>query len=641
MSTTVVSKRARALAASIADDGTQRLPQRKFFRQRAHINPMSHQLYEYPIAPARALWSRHFPAFAAPSDPTALVPGLGVRVMDVGCGFGGLTMALAERAPDTLVLGLEIRPKVTEYVRLRIQAHRRKGMEALGGSGGAGAGAGAGAAPQPHPSSSHHNASVLKSNAMKYLPCLTPKASLTQLFFCFADPQFKPANHRRRIVNTQLLAEYAYALREGGRLYFITDVPDLFNWMEAHTAAHPLFARLPPQEEASDPAVALMWDATEESQKVAREGRRENVRSAVWVRVSEEEGRAREAALKKEGGGGWWDDIPIDYTYTPSAGQLSKGKSRDWRGVIASGPEVAAEDFAKAQALAAETKAVNSRSARRAAAAAAATAAAAAVTVGEAGAAAAAGGGGLVLPFGRTATTAPEGDPPLPPGAFFAPASRRNAGPIEGELRRILSTFPSGANVLELACGSGQHAAHFVSTLGGGLVKSWQATDKEESGCASANAYREALAPEHKALLLPARVLDAEMWGLGGEKVEGSTTTTTSPPSLDTTGKYDCVLAVNVLHISPLATTTGVLRGAAQALAPGGVLVIYGPFTRNGEFTTPSNQDFDRQLKDLSPEFGLRDLDAHVFQPGVALGLIKEGVVDMPANNFLLVLRKQ
>jgi tRNA (guanine-N7-)-methyltransferase len=47
-----------------------------------------------------------------------------VRIVDVGCGFGGLTVALAGLFPDKLVVGMEIRAKVCEYVRLRIQALR-------------------------------------------------------------------------------------------------------------------------------------------------------------------------------------------------------------------------------------------------------------------------------------------------------------------------------------------------------------------------------------------------------------------------------------------------------------------------------------------------------------------------------------
>ena len=36
---------------------------------------------------------------------------------------------------------------------------------------------------------------------------------------------------RWRIINPSLLAEYAYVLGVGGRVYIVTDVEDLFEWM--------------------------------------------------------------------------------------------------------------------------------------------------------------------------------------------------------------------------------------------------------------------------------------------------------------------------------------------------------------------------------------------------------------------------
>lgn len=35
-----------------------------------------------------------------------------MRFVDVGCGFGGLTVRLAEAYPDKLVLAMELRDKV-------------------------------------------------------------------------------------------------------------------------------------------------------------------------------------------------------------------------------------------------------------------------------------------------------------------------------------------------------------------------------------------------------------------------------------------------------------------------------------------------------------------------------------------------
>ena len=67
------------------------------------------------------------------------------------------------------------------------------------------------------------------------------------------DPHFKTANHRRRIIQTALLAEYAYVLAVGGVLYTITDVPELGEWMASKLDAHPLFERYIPQDLASLP----------------------------------------------------------------------------------------------------------------------------------------------------------------------------------------------------------------------------------------------------------------------------------------------------------------------------------------------------------------------------------------------------
>ena len=86
------------------------------------------------------------------------------------------------------------------------------------------------------------------------------------MFFCFADPHFKKTNHRRRIVNTALLTDYAYVLRPGGKIYIVTDVEDLHNWQVSKLEEHPMFERLPESEESNeDPCVAAMRCGTDEA----------------------------------------------------------------------------------------------------------------------------------------------------------------------------------------------------------------------------------------------------------------------------------------------------------------------------------------------------------------------------------------
>ena len=46
----------------------------------------------------------------------------------------------------------------------------------------------------------------------------------------------------------ELLAEYAFALREGGLLYTVTDVKELYDWEVLHLSQHPLFEKVTEQE---------------------------------------------------------------------------------------------------------------------------------------------------------------------------------------------------------------------------------------------------------------------------------------------------------------------------------------------------------------------------------------------------------
>jgi tRNA (guanine-N7-)-methyltransferase len=226
-------------------------PQKKFYRQRAHCNPLSHNdTLDYPIRPSDMDWTQEIYPSLDPSLPKA------PTVLDVGCGFGGLSMALATLLPDQVILGLEIRVKVTEYVRLRI-AHARQQED------------------------THHNCSVLRTNSMKVLPNYFAQASIKKLFFCFPDPQFKKKNHPRRIITDRLLSQYGFVLKpETGRLYCITDVKELHDWHVKHCDAHPLFQRIVVDDEGVgetnssaseiDACIQVMRTATEESKKVER-----------------------------------------------------------------------------------------------------------------------------------------------------------------------------------------------------------------------------------------------------------------------------------------------------------------------------------------------------------------------------------
>ncbi|KAG9315106.1 putative methyltransferase [Chiua virens] len=237
-----------------SDQPLSLLPQKKHYRQRAHANPFSDHVLDYPASPHLINWDEHYPAF--------LASGKTPEFADIGCGFGGLLVALSPLFPDTLMLGMEIRVQVTQYVQDRIAALRTTS-----------------AGPAQSTSSSipapYHNVSVIRANAMKFLPNFFPKHSLSALFFLFPDPHFKARKHKARIISPTLLAEYAYVLRPGGIIYTITDVHDLHEWMKTHLEAFPLFESVTEQvlrDQGHGPVLDAVYQSTEEGRKVERNG---------------------------------------------------------------------------------------------------------------------------------------------------------------------------------------------------------------------------------------------------------------------------------------------------------------------------------------------------------------------------------
>jgi len=79
--------------------------------------------------------------------------------------------------------------------------------------------------------------------------------------------------------------------------------------------------------------------------------------------------------------------------------------------------------------------------------------------------------------------------------------------------------------------------------------------------------------------------------------------------------------------------------GVGAHLAGGGRFCLYGPFNIDNRFTSPSNAQFDAQLREQDPQMGIRDLAA-VKNLANLHRMQLEQKIAMPANNFMLVFRK-
>lgn len=202
----------------------------------------------------------------------------------------------------------------------------------------------------------------------------------------------------------------------------------------------------------------------------------------------------------------------------------------------------------------------------------------------------------------------------------FAEATRENRDDLLAVLRRVLAPVVARDGlVLEVACGTGEHAAFFTPRLatGSGAGLRWQPTDPDPGARASAAAWA---AHEGAAGVLPPLALDAgsDAWPVA---------------------RADAIVCVNMAHISPWAATLGLLRGAARVLPPGGPLVLYGPYRVDGALAE-SNRAFDAWLRARDPAWGVREV-ADVEAAARAAGLAPVERVAMPWDNLVVVLARE
>ncbi|MDQ3471695.1 MAG: class I SAM-dependent methyltransferase [Pseudomonadota bacterium] len=174
--------------------------------------------------------------------------------------------------------------------------------------------------------------------------------------------------------------------------------------------------------------------------------------------------------------------------------------------------------------------------------------------------------------------------------------------------------LPASGAVLEIASGTGEHAAYFAEAF---ADLEWQPTDIHPDALAPIRGWR-----AHRPLpnLREPVELDASSadWPLDAA---------------------DAILSINMVHISPWAATLGLLDGAGRLLAPGAPLILYGPWLTKAVETAASNVEFDLDLRRRNPEWGLREVERFADE-AARRGLVLVDQRAMPANNRMLLFRR-
>lgn len=196
---------------------------------------------------------------------------------------------------------------------------------------------------------------------------------------------------------------------------------------------------------------------------------------------------------------------------------------------------------------------------------------------------------------------------------LIAPSASRNAADICNMLAQFA---PKSGTALEIASGTGQHCIAFARECPN---LRWQPSDIDSTRRVSIDAYA---CDSGLGNIAPALPLDACSPGWGAQHAGQS-----------------LILVINLLHLVSTPEVKTLIREAAQALAPAGRFVIYGPFMRAGVLTSDADMRFHASLVGQDPDIGYKD-DFDILDMMQCASLSIVDIIEMPSNNLALIGEK-
>ncbi|MCL1466319.1 tRNA (guanosine(46)-N7)-methyltransferase TrmB [Argonema galeatum] len=170
-------------------------------RVRQHVNPLSSK-YQTPTSPPD--WTQIYADLTLPLH------------LDIGCAKGQFLLSMAQLEPDWNYLGLEIRePLVLEANKLRDE----------------------------HLLQNLHYLFCNANNSLRPLLSSFPSGILQRVTIQFPDPWFKKRHQKRRVVQTDTVAELATYLASGGWVFIQSDVKQVAIEMCDRFHSHSSFQR--------------------------------------------------------------------------------------------------------------------------------------------------------------------------------------------------------------------------------------------------------------------------------------------------------------------------------------------------------------------------------------------------------------